>query len=58
MKKDKTYSPEEIIPNCLIRIHDWKVIQRTNNKIFNYLFWKNENNAYINEYWMIRKRIK
>lgn len=37
MKKDKTYSTDELIPNCLIRVHDWKVIQRTNNKNFNYL---------------------
>lgn len=38
MKKDKTYSTDEIIPNCLIRVHDWKVIQRTQKAEFKHLF--------------------
>ncbi len=44
MKKSKSLitklDENGLIPNCLIRVYDWKVIQRTENKNFTYLFWK------------------
>lgn len=36
-QKEPTYKAEEKIPNCLIRVFDWKVIQKSEKEEFKHL---------------------